>query len=412
MDKNLRNIFQARYKAVLLFLVVGFFALYAGGGFSTVKGWNFTYDWLNSDEFKNDFNNPENNYTKGYDEDGELLPYLDIEEYQLRSLVLFNPSYSSAYSTQTNDSNTRFKPDQSYERGHVYWSQFAFLSLLLIALCLFLLSFALFFIDSKTNFNAFLFSLSYKKKEIFRAKLLYLGIPVMTSIALGIIIHQVTIYLLIPDIYVNATLGQMLYSGLTHWVFLLFTSLAGSFLGVLLGNLVTAPLMIGIGILSLSQLDQFSTHFQGLLELLHLGSVNQFFEQTIRSYSSIAINHLDKTGATFLALLLLFGLTILLFLVAEKIYENTSLESNGKVLTVPRYRRRFFVTLAICTSLYYTIAATDFLFHMDYYGYLPLGQLLLLPIICTISSFIATYYDEIFKFWNKRYLDRMTKKIQ
>lgn len=167
MDKNLRNIFQARYKAVLLFLVVGFFALYAGGGFSTVKGWNFTYDWLNSDEFKNDFNNPENNYTKGYDEDGELLPYLDIEEYQLRSLVLFNPSYSSAYSTQTNDSNTRFKPDQSYERGHVYWSQFAFLSLLLIALCLFLLSFALFFIDSKTNFNAFLFPYLTRKKKSF-----------------------------------------------------------------------------------------------------------------------------------------------------------------------------------------------------------------------------------------------------
>ena len=409
MDKNLRTIFHTRYRAVLLLFIVGFFSIYVGGGVTTVKNWNNQNIWLHSEDFQKEFKDPINPFYKYYDDEENKIPYQDIEEYQLERLTLFNnPFYDTSFTSAKN----RFKPDQSYQRGNNYWDAFDNSFIPLIPLVLFLLSFALFFIDLKTNFNALLFSLPFSKKQLFRGKILYFGIPLMLTSIIGSIIYQVTIYWLIPDIYVNATLGQMLYSGLSHWIFLLFAFLSGSFLGTLLGNLVTGPLLIIAGLISLTQRGMFLSYSVHLFDYLGLSHFTRLLRQIFGSFPTIVIGSLGKAGSTYTTLFVFLLLTVILFVIAEKIYENTSLENNGKVLTVPRYRRRFFIILALASSIYFMISSIDIKFYLDYYGHLPVTLLILTTTACTVSSFILTYYDEIFKFWNKRYLNRVTKKIQ
>ena len=408
MHTNLRNIFHTRYKAILLLITFGLFAVYVTSGISTVDGWNNEREWLQSKEFKENFEDPTSGYIKGYDESGKEITYQDIEEYRLEDLTLFK---KMAYGTEFLDSDEYFEPDVSYERGKIYWNSYDYSYISMIPLFIFLLGFGLFFIDLKTNFNTLLFSLPFTKKQIFRGKLLYWGIPLMLAIGLGSIFHQLIVYLMIPAPYVNATLGQMLYAGLSHWIFTLLAFLIGSFFGVLLGNLVTGPLMIVAGLISLDPSNQFLNNLSNLFKYLKLDSINIFFSQLFGDFSSMAISSLGKTGSTLPTLIVFLLLTGVAFLLAENIYQNISLENNGKVLTVPRYRKRFFVILAFFTTLYFTFGGVDLAFYYDYYGKLPFLKLIFLPVTCIISSFVLTYYDEIFKFWNKRYLARMTKNI-
>ena len=408
MHTNLKNIFHTRYKAILLLITFGLFAVYVTSGISTVDGWNNEREWLQSKEFKENFEDPTSGYIKGYDESGKEITYQDIEEYRLEELTLFHNDF---FTTETITSDTSFTPSTKYQAGQVYWNRYDPSYISMIPLFIFLLGFGLFFIDLKTNFNTLLFSLPFTKKQIFRGKLLYWTIPLMLAIGLGSILHQLIVYLMIPAPYVNATLGQMLYAGLSHWIFTLLAFLIGSFLGVLLGNLVTGPLMIVAGLISLEPSNQFLNNLSNLFKFLKLDSINTFFSQRFGDFSAMAISSLGKTGSTLPTLIVFLLVTGVAFLLAEKIYQNISLENNGKVLTVPRYRKRFFVILAIFTTLYFTFGGVDLAFYYDYYDKLPFLELIFLPAICIISSFVLTYYDEIIKFWNKRYLARMAKNI-
>lgn len=407
MDKNLRNIFRARYGAVLLLLISGILILYISSGFTFVKSWQSQNTWYHSKEFTKDY--VEDTYNIKYHIDDEAIYYEDIEEYRQEKLTLFQSGWPTSVDTLT---NARFKPDHSYQKGVYYWSQFNYSAIVFSPWILFILGFSLFFIDLKTNFNAFLFSLPFTKKQLFKGKLLYTIPVILISLAIGILVHQVLVYTMIPKLYVNATLGQMIYSGVSHWFLLLLALSSGVFIGTLLGNLVTGPLLVVAGFISLAFFNEFLSEISNLLNYFGLDNNSLFFHKIFGDSSTMTIVNLGKSGSTIATLVLFFVISVLALFAAEKIFENTSLESNGKVLTVPRFRRRFFITLAVVSSLYFTISGVGLAFHLEYYGYLPLFLLILVLSVCTISSFIITYYDEIFKFWNKRYLDRMTRKIQ
>lgn len=406
MDKQLKNIFHTRYKAILLLLTFGLLTIYIGSSIETVNAWKTENQWLHSKDVVNDFKERPSDYIKGYDYQGEPVTYANIEEYRKESLTFF----TDYFTTEIVDSTKPFTPDRSYQTGRVYWNRFDRSYIPLVSIFIFLIGFGLFFIDLKTNFNAFLFSLSFTKKQLFRGKVFYWTLPLIASITLGTMLYQLIIYLSIPSIYVNATLGQLLYSGFSHVIFILFTFIMGAFFGTLLGNLITAPIMLAAGILSFDLMHSFMNNLKNLLQYGNLEYIIQKTYQIFGSISSVAIHSPGKTASTVATLLVYLVLTCLFFLLAERIYENISLENNGKVLTVPRYRKRFFIILAILTSVYFTFGSIDFVFHHEYYGSLPLLTTVIIPIVCIASSFILTYYDEIFKFWNKRYLNRMIKK--
>lgn len=402
MDKNLRNIFQARYGAVLLLLVGGILIFYISSGFNFVKNWQSQHTWYHSKEFIKDYS--EDGYDiKDYTDD-EAVYYEDIDEFRQQELTIF-----WTYTSEDNERLTRFKADRSYQKGVNYWNRFDHSFIVFIPWILFILGFSLFFIDLKTNFNSLLFSLPYTKKRIFKGKLRYMMPPIFISLAVGILIHQFLIHAMIPELYLNATLGQMLYSGVSHWFLLLLAFSSGTFIGTLLGNLVTGPLLVAAGFLSLAIFYDFLAAILNLFDYFGFDKMILFFTNLFGESSTLTITTLGKSGSMPAVFVLFSVLSLAVLFIAQNIFENTSLESNGKVLTVPRFRRRFFIILAIISNLYFTIATVNVIAYFDYESILPL---ILVPVICTISSFIVTYYDEIFKFWNKRYLDRMTKKIQ
>lgn len=402
MDKNLRNIFQARYGAVLLLLVGGILIFYISSGFNFVKNWQSQHTWYHSKEFIKDYS--EDGYDiKDYTDD-EAVYYEDIDEFRQQELTIF-----WTYTSEDNERLTRFKADRSYQKGVNYWNRFDHSFIVFIPWILFILGFSLFFIDLKTNFNSLLFSLPYTKKQIFKGKLRYMMPPIFISLAVGILIHQFLIHAMIPELYLNATLGQMLYSGVSHWFLLLLAFSSGTFIGTLLGNLVTGPLLVAAGFLSLAIFYDFLAAILNLFDYFGFDKMILFFTNLFGESSTLTITTLGKSGSMPAVFVLFSVLSLAVLFIAQNIFENTSLESNGKVLTVPRFRRRFFIILAIISNLYFTIATVNVIAYFDYESILPL---ILVPVICTISSFIVTYYDEIFKFWNKRYLDRMTKKIQ
>ncbi|MEG0294689.1 hypothetical protein [Enterococcus sp.] len=414
MDKNLRNIFQARYGAVLLLLVGGILIFYISSGFNFVKNWQSQHTWYHSKEFTQDY--AEYSYDIKYQSEDEIVYYENIDEFRQERLTIFEPNWSKEKYDE-NLTPPRFKADHSYEKGLNYWSQYNHSLIIFSPWILFILGFSLFFIDLKTNFNSLLFSLPYTKKQIFKGKLRYMMPPIFISLAVGILIHQFLIHAMIPDLYLNATLGQMLYSGMSHWFLLLLAFSSGTFIGTLLGNLVTGPLLVAAGFLSLTIFYDFLVAISNLFDYFGFGKMMLFFKNLFGEPSTLTITTLGKSGSMPAVFVLFSVLSLAVLFIAQKIFENTSLESNGKVLTVPRFRRRFFIILAIISSFYFTIATVSVVAYFEYdkfeyYSRLSILPLILVPVICTISSFIVTYYDEIFKFWNKRYLDRMTKKIQ
>lgn len=406
MDKNLRNIFQARYGAVLLLLVGGILIFYISSGFNFVTNWQSQHTWYHSKEFIKDYSE-DGHDIKDYTDD-EAVYYEDIDEFRQQELTIF-----WTYTSEDSERLTRFKADRSYQKGVNYWNRFDHSFIVFIPWILFILGFSLFFIDLKTNFNSLLFSLPYTKKQIFKGKLRYMMPPIFISLAVGILIHQFLIHAMIPELYLNATLGQMLYSGVSHWFLLLLAFSSGTFIGTLLGNLVTGPLLVAAGFISLAFFFDFLSVSSSYLDYFGFDKTMLFFTNLFGDSSTLTITTLGKSGSMPAVFVLFSVLSLVVLFFAQRIFENTSLDSNGKVLTVPRFRRRFFIILAVTSSLYFTISSGfSHYFDYGYYDRLSYLPLLLIPVICTISSFIVTYYDEIFKFWNKRYLDRMTKKIQ
>lgn len=402
MNKQLRKVYDVRYKMPLLILVFGFLFFYLANGISHVNNWNSMKNYFESEEFITDFNTNPEYYNIGYDyEKGEELFPKDIEEYRTESLQVYAKNNARVFIDPNSPAN-----EKDYLVGVDYWKNFDNQLIIITGFIVFIIGFGLFFIDLKTNYNQFLFSLSWLKKDLFRGKIVYFALPLLGSLALGTLANLLISYLFIPKIYINATFLQLLYSGFSHWSFLVLALTGGILLGTLLGNLILGPTVVGLVLLSLLFTQELYRYVIHLVEYY----TNKYIWY---DFSAFFVDNPGKTGTPWFVLLLFFVLAAFAIFLAEKIYQQISLENNGQMLTVPTLRRPVFITLATLSSLWFVLPFSGWSYYLIYreenYVFSMVRTIIVFT-LCILISFLLVYIDEIPKRWNHFMHQRALKK--
>lgn len=231
----IRSIFIERYKKALIAACLLVIGLSVCTALVQNNQWKNLY---NNPPSRIDFESNRNEY-KYYDE-GEMdfVPYKSYKEYRDTTRLFYNVySGYSDFSIKTMSKAENYSNKIPYRSnvGHFYIG----LSLLLIVP---LLGFLLFFIDQKTGFNQFLFSLPLSRKDLFKSKIIYVAIPFLLSILVGQSLYACLIHTLIPAPYMNATLGQLFISVLSNFCLLLMMFCSSAFVGAMVGNIIFGPL--------------------------------------------------------------------------------------------------------------------------------------------------------------------------
>lgn len=420
MNRMIRKIYSQRYLKIIWVICALIALFYAFSAYQAVSGWQSQKNYLFSDEFVNeDFKLHSDDYAKTYTDNGDPVYYHSIDEYRKEQLSFYNQVI--LYLPTTRNSSEQLKADEGFvsSEGITYQPGFAYISsswysngndsLTLMVFIVFILGFLLFFIDQKTNFNRFLFTLAAKRKKVFTSKIAYIGLPLILSLIFGILINVLIQYYGIPHAYLNASLPQLLYSGLSHLFLLIFVFSAGCFFGVLLGNLVFGPLALLLGSCLLFFVSVFYYNLVSLLNLFLPDT--RFFD-----LSGLLISYPQKSAAPWYILLALGLLSILFFYLAEKVFSQISLENDGHFITVPRLQFPAFLTIFIGLSAYLLIMSINWSYftasvkekaHMQS----PLIFTLITLAVCLISSFLLVYLGDIHKWWIERREMRLSRKI-
>ncbi|KAF1303281.1 hypothetical protein IV487_04615 [Enterococcus saccharolyticus] len=406
--KMIRSLYYQRYGKSLIALMLIFFGLYLYNGIGGVRAWQNEYDYLHSKEFvTSDYYNHEWNI-KDYDDNNKPIYYESIDDYRNERLMTYTYSenFYSTYAEMNATSN--YNPEiavaePTYQAGNVYYSYYV--SSQPWALLIFILGFLLFFVDQKTNFNRFLFSLSVSRKKLFTGKLLYLAGPFMLVIGLGILGNILIQWYGIPQLYMNATVIQLLQSGLSHWIFTIFLLCSGMLLGVTLGNVVFGPLSILLGLFVLSQMTVFS-FFSNLNIIL-----TYFFPDIqLPMTDAIFVVWPGKTSTPWYISLILMLLSALFIFLAERIFRKVSIEDDGDYVTSPGLRLPVFLTMFVSTCFFFTITMTSwYLVFNPVEDYTIIRELIIITIVTCICSYILVYARSIRKWWIARrdnYLQR------
>lgn len=394
MNKQLRQIYNGRYKRPLLIVLLVFFIFYLFVALTDYSNWKSQYDYTYSQDFIHYFEKDPKSFAWEYDDDAQPITPPSVAAYRLESLTLFWPGYI------LDDSSGEYIRDNGYRQGVEYTERFGSSWPLLAPILLLFIGFGLFFIDLKTNFNQFLFSLSFTKKDLFRGKMIYFVLPLAGTLAFSVFTSIMLKYLLIPNIYMNATLPQLLYSGFSHWLFLLLSLMLGILLGTLLGHLFLAPVLV-IGVILF-----ISTLFSGYSNLTH------WFLQKLAIHIPYHILGLFTLlpGKTATPWFLLIGYALLAFglgYLSERIYQQISLENNGNLITTPKLRFPIAMTVSLLTSSIFLLTIG---YNLVSLGIPKILAIIFVPILSTLFSFFLVYFDEIPKHWNHFLHQRALKK--
>ncbi|HIY56661.1 MAG TPA: hypothetical protein H9829_00455 [Candidatus Tetragenococcus pullicola] len=409
----IRKILMKRYKVALIILSAFFVVAYSLTSANNVSNWRSEQKYYASEEFQKEFTEHPEFYAKGYDEaKEEVIPYDSLEEFQKDMLTQYKYAQhyyfdytSSGYTDPAMSDDLDTLIDTSYQMGTYYAGTSMIGAFMVIAALL--TGFLLFFIDQKSNFNRFLFSLPISRKKLFSAKLTNLVLPLIGSFAIGIFLHVLIEYLGIPAPYINATFPQLLYSGFSHFLLMVLALCLGIALGTLLGNIIFGPIAVVLAILLLLTFnDLFYVGFADLLSWL-------FPNIRLLTPRALFILNLGKTSAPWYMLLAVVLASILFIVIAKRIFLHVSMENDGDFLTVPTYKKPMFWTLFLFTSIWgnislinwYAIANPSF---YENFSYHPLPTFLTVTLLCLLASTVLIYFHEIRKWW----IERREAKLQ
>lgn len=382
----LKKIYTLRYKNAFLLLSGLILFIYCYSSIDMMKGWQWRNEYYHSKAFIREFNNSKDTRIRDYDEKNQPIYYENIKEFQDTQLILFQhyPASSLDYTGAAMPSRNVYYPGKTYTSNSDF--------IIFLFPIVFLVGFALFFIDQKTNFNTFLFSLPMSRTRLFFDKIRFVALPFIGVLAIGAI-SQVLFYTWgFPSEYVNATFFQMLYSGFSHWLLLTFTFMAGLFFGVLLNHLILAPILIVLGFFAFLLVNGF----YGTLAWV----TNHYFSK-IRFYDlkGLFVIWPGKTASPWWIMLIL-GCGILFFLYLSYLtFKKMTLENTGQLLSVPDFKLPVFITVALLTSLWFVFGLWDIGYALSADLRLPYEKITLTIILCFIASFGFIYYPEIHHKW-------------
>ena len=313
MKKELNQLMMQRYKYFLLgisLLIVGITFLETKSNLSL---WQETRTELNSKKAENSFYKElksKDAYPNGkmvvlYDE-REGKPELetnDFSEYKKARLEVFhdNPHFVSGFSDYVGE------------------------SIFIITLMAVVSGFVLFFYDNKTNFNTMLFSSKYRRRDIYLTKYKIVGGTLLLTLLVAKVARILSFVLFIPSEYLNTNFFELLPSQLLQISLLGVVFMVSSFAGILLGEWVTGIITI------------FGFWYMFHSFAVGIFSIYSTLTDRVFSYPFLELTfffNLSKrnTLPVFIYLGLFIVVSAILFIWGMKLYDQLSLENNGKYL--------------------------------------------------------------------------------
>ena len=413
MKTMIREIYMERYGKVVLLLMALLIAIPFFSGMSTVSGWHAQNDYYHSKEFIDDYNAYPENYAKDYHFDEATQQetttlYDSIADFREGNLDFYVGSMDKYLPTYQEQRDNRFtiysdasqQPEHgTYQRGVIYFSNWEYSQTAsLIIFAMFVIGFLLFFIDQKTNFNRFLFSLPVKRHSLFRSKLTLVVAPMLASLFVGVLMNRLVVFLRIPHESLQATLPQLLYSGLSYFVLAATFLAVGIFFGNLLGNLVSGPLVSAIGLYILAM--SVYNFYDGL------NNVITYFFPTVHFFQlwGLLITQPGKTGSPIWMLVALLVFSLVLLWMAERLYQRVSMEHDGEFVLVPKVKLITALALFIGWNLYFTVG--NIFSSIFFTGYSTSKEdilwILIQILLVFLVSFGLVYTGDLRKRWLSR----------
>lgn len=369
----MKRIYQLRYRRILFWLSLIILGIYLFSGFSAQRQWHLQRDYFYSSEFT---------YTpemgQQYDSEGNLIGNINKTEFIKNSLDFYEsevPGQMITYPTVGESGLLKLMP-----------------------VLVLLVGFLVFFLDQKTQFNRFLFSLPFSRKRIFSEKLRYVILPILAATAVGIFLYDLVLYTMIPQPYLNTSMVTLLLSGLSNWGTLMVIFALGSFLGISIGNALSGSVFVLLVCLVLTNTIQ--TFYQNTLWLL-TGTYGSL-EHWLVLYPSNQVMTFVGLMSNVLLIVLFLGCSYLVF-------HYISMEEEGNFLTVERARHWYFCGSMITSVAYLVMASAPW--ENDVYqatDWIALS-IFLLAAPCILAGFI--YFASIKRWIEQQQKQRYTKKF-
>ncbi|MDH6365748.1 ABC-type transport system involved in multi-copper enzyme maturation permease subunit [Enterococcus sp. PF1-24] len=367
INKQLSNLLKQRYgKAViagcLLFIIAGLLS-----GLNFANNWQGNYDYYHSKEFTETFEEFPENFTYWDENLQKEVPYESIDDFRTPTYPLF-VNYSSEnirdfrsyiadksypeYSSELY--NLRFAKDYNEDYPYEWNNQQSSFTSQPVPVIFLAIGFLLFFIDLKTSFNTLLFSSGFNRKEIFKGKILMVGVPLLAAYVVSLLAYLTVLYAKIPHEYINAPLSVFLNCIFSLLVTAIICYAAGCFIGVLTGNLIFGPLtLVGFGLVSMG----LTYSINEVLFALENRPISDY------TYRDILFLEFGKNTGDWQAWLSWGVLAVIILWFSQKAFTQISLEENGAYLLLPKWRLGIFLLMVTyVTSIIILPTIVDYLY--------------------------------------------------
>ncbi|WP_207694964.1 hypothetical protein DOK67_0002733 [Enterococcus sp. DIV0212c] len=376
MNKQLMTILKKRYGLALIITSLSIILFYSYMGISDVNRWKEMNTYYSSEQYLKDLKEiPE--------EDALRYKGLSLEE---RQKLDKKESLSLFYQTQGYDEQGKLITNANQPYFSMYFNENPILLIAVISIA----GFFLFFVDLKTSFNEFLFSLGFSKRRIYYSKFALISSSILISVLLAKILFVGIITVGIPAEYVNISMMDLAANIFASWTTCILYFFISAFIGLVTGNVILGPLTAFGFCLSLEFFITAVTNAYYYLTATtaDVYTTGKFFVYTV-----------TKDSISTVPIILALILSVLLFIFGSFLFPTLTLEKKGNYLLFDKLKIPVIITMTIYVTMV-------LVFSRGYYSYengiSPIPSLLTYGIITAFIGSYLVYRKEIHELINRK----------
>lgn len=378
MNKQLLTILQKRYGLFLLIICIAIIIFYGFLGISDVNYWKDMESYYDSEEFVTELKK----YPEDIDPMHKTLSTEALRKYYKKeSLMLF-------IQTDTTDEYEPIEIGEERPYFSIYFNEKPLLLLTVVSL----IGFLMFFVDLKTSFNEFLFSLGVSKRRIYFTKYLLIALPVLSSVLAAKALYFGIVTQSIPAEYVNIEFIDLLMNVFAVWAPLVFYFSVSAFIGLITGHMILAPLTL------LGFCFSFETFVTSLINMDYY-----FTSNTSKQYVFNFFQYeVTKNSITLFPIVFALIASFCLFVLGAFLFPTLTLEKKENYLLFDKLRVPVIIGLTIYIPSVLVFSRS--FYTAEYTDHSPIIRLVIYGLF---TALVTTYI--IFK---KEIQERLNQKRQ
>ncbi|MEI5992252.1 hypothetical protein A5881_003808 [Enterococcus termitis] len=375
MNKQLMTILKKRYGLALIITSLSIILFYTYLGISDVNRWKEMNNYYNSEQYLDDSKNIQTNDDPRYNG-------LSLKE---RQELDKKEGLSLFYQTIGYDDQGKLITDVDQPYFSMYFNENPILLVAIIVA----VGFFMFFVDLRTSFNEFLFSLGVSKRRIYFSKLALISLPILSSLLLAKILFVGIITTGVPAEYVNISMMDLSANVLANWATYIFYFFIAVFIGLVTGNVILGPLT------ALGFCLSFEFFITSVINAWHY-----FTKATTDTYvtNKFFVYTVTKDPISILPIILAVFLSLLLFLFGSYLFPKLTLEKKGNYLLFDTLK----IPVVIAMTIYVPVVLV---FNRGYYNYQndasPIPALLIYGVITALIGSYLVFRKEIHESINR-----------